>query len=210
MSRVLLILGVVLLLPVTPVSESADPPGGDPAAGMMFDDVETSRKPASDEDEGGDEVQWGPDGEPACLINRKALNDVKRRQKQLDEKEKELDQRLSEVEGREKVLAEEFTKLEAIRKEILAIDAENIAKREEKVSKLVETFESMSPKKVAAVLSTVSEDMAVDAMFRIETARLAKIMNAMNPKKSAELSQLMATGRRLKTKPKPVDRQQKS
>src|SRR5690606_1884411 len=55
-----------------------------------------------------------------------------------------------------------------------------------------ETFESMSPKAAAQLLSSLDEGLAVASIELMSTAKLAKIMNIMETSRSSRLSEQMA------------------
>jgi flagellar motility protein MotE (MotC chaperone) len=47
----------------------------------------------------------------------------------------------------------------------------------------------MSPKAAAKLISSMDDSLAVSVMFQMDTQRLAKILNLVEPKKSTELSE---------------------
>jgi flagellar motility protein MotE (MotC chaperone) len=128
----------------------------------------------------------------ACLVDASAAEDLQRRRTELDAREKELKAHEAELQARERALEEELKKIAAVREDVEKIESARNRESSEKVSKLVETFETMSPKAASAVMATLDESLAVATMSRISTPKLAKIMNAMEPRKSARLSELLA------------------
>jgi hypothetical protein len=90
-------------------------------------------------------------GGEGCLVD--AVEDMKRTKLELDSKGKELASRETELKAKEKALEEELKKLENLRDEIAMLESLSKKNQEEKVSKLVETFETMSPKAAAQVRS---------------------------------------------------------
>src|SRR5206468_3466551 len=97
---------------------------------------------------------------------------------------------------REKAIAEELAKLDEMRKKITSQTMELDDKQQEQLGRLVETLEKMSPKNTAKMLGDIDDKLAVEAMTRMSTDRLAKILNVMEPAKSAKLSELLALGKR--------------
>lgn len=130
-----------------------------------------------------------------CLSDEVVILELKERERKIEEVRSSLEKEKMELETAKKVLEEERKKLEEIRIQISKKRLENKIQDEEKVSRLVETFEKMSPKGSSKILSKVDEDLAVAAMSRISTARLAKIMNLMSPEKASSLSERMTLGK---------------
>jgi flagellar motility protein MotE (MotC chaperone) len=128
----------------------------------------------------------------ACLVDPIAADDMNRRRNELDAREKELKSRDAELKARERALEEELQKIAAVREDIEKIEGARKKEGSDKVAKLVETFETMSPKTASALMSTLDESLAVATMSRIATPKLAKILNSMEPRKSARLSELLA------------------
>jgi len=133
------------------------------------------RRPARDSDQ--------------CLVDESAVDDLRRRRDQLDERERSLVERERAFELKEKAIAEQVARLDSVRS---AIEREkDLRKKEsqEKVSKLVETFETMTPKTAAPILATLDETLAVEVMRRLSTQKLAKILNFVEPARSARLTE---------------------
>ena len=128
----------------------------------------------------------------ACLADPAAVEDIKKRREELDARQKDIASRDTELKAREKAVDDELKKMENIRDEIVKIDEARKKENDEKVAKLVETFETMSSKAAARVLSELDETLAVASMARMDTQRLAKVMNVMDPAKSSRLTEILA------------------
>jgi flagellar motility protein MotE (MotC chaperone) len=129
---------------------------------------------------------------PSCIVDAAALEDMKIKREELVNRVRALEARESEIAAREKALSEEFAKLKEIRDQISVQEQVNSKQNEEKVAKLVETIEAMSGKASAALLAEMDEALAVAAITRISTPKLAKIMNTMEAKRSSRLVETMA------------------
>lgn len=127
----------------------------------------------------------------ACLADASAIEDIKKAKEEIEAKKKELTTKESDLKLREQALNEEIKKLIKARDDLAG--AQDIKKKvdEEKLNKLVETLLSMSPKASSKVLSAVDEDLAVAAIYRMDTVRLGKILNVMDIPVSSKLSELM-------------------
>jgi len=126
-----------------------------------------------------------------CLVDESAIEDIKSKKEELLNKEKELELKIAEITAREKALVEELKKIENIRDEIKQINTTKIQKNEEKVAKLVETLESMSPKAAASIVANIEESLAVEAMARLSSLKLSKVLAAIEPKKSSQLAEAL-------------------
>lgn len=129
--------------------------------------------------------------ESACLVDQKALGELKKQRTTYEEKLKALSDKESELEKREQAVKEEFAKLQALKSEIQGVKLEQKKQADEKVAKFVETVEAMSPKAASALLSKVELPLAVSAASKMTTQRLAKIMNLMDPVKASQLTEAM-------------------
>jgi len=127
--------------------------------------------------------------ESGCLTDENAIADIQRRRADMEAKEKELESRLSELDAKEKAVVEQLKKIEAVRDEIKKTEELRSQQQGAKVGKVVETFETMTPKSVSSMLAAMDENLAVEAMNRISTAKLAKVLNLMEPAKSARLTE---------------------
>jgi flagellar motility protein MotE (MotC chaperone) len=128
----------------------------------------------------------------ACLVDPVVLADIRKAREELEAKAKRLADKEAELKARERAMEEELKKIQEVRDDVTKMEALHKEEAEEKVNKLVETFETMNPKSVAQVLVSVDERLAVAAASKISTAKLAKVMNLMEPSRSSRLSELLA------------------
>jgi flagellar motility protein MotE (MotC chaperone) len=129
--------------------------------------------------------------EPAC-IPAQALSDLNQRRKTLDEREAAIQARDQELAAREKAIEERIKQLQAFRDDAAKMDAAKKKEFEEKIARTVELLESMNPKAASQLVASSDEHLAVEAMARMSTAKLSKIMNIMEPKRSVRLMELLA------------------
>lgn len=135
----------------------------------------------------------------SCLTDIDVIRELKARRDALEAKEKALEALRDELKQRETLTVEELKKLDAARAELLKIEGSQKSDADQKVTKLVETLELMPPKASAKVITELEDTLAVATMSRISNLKLAKIMAAMDPKRSSALSQLMAKGKKAKS-----------
>jgi len=129
----------------------------------------------------------------ACLP-KSALDDLVKRRKELEKREAELASREQELGSREKATQEELKKIQEVRAEIEKVQGVKTKESEEKIARTVEVLETMNPKAASQVISTYDERLAVQAMARMSTPKLSKILNLMETKRSVRLMELMAGG----------------
>jgi flagellar motility protein MotE (MotC chaperone) len=175
------------------VAEASPEKGEAKAEGKPGDKAE-GRAPASAESQ--EESSFGgaaaEPGAKSTLPPSSAVDELRRQRDAIDLKQKELASKELELKARERALDEELKKLKDTRDEISKIDDSRKKENEEKVAKFVETLETMSPKASSQLLGSIDESLSVAAIARMSTAKLAKIMNVMDPAKSSKLTELMA------------------
>lgn len=124
-----------------------------------------------------------------CLVDEQALMDLKKAREEIEKQKKEILARESELKRRETAMDSEIKKLEVVRDEVNKLKGAFRSENEEKVNKLVETFETMSPKSASQLLATIDENLAIAAMSKMATPKLAKLLNLMESQKSSRLAE---------------------
>jgi flagellar motility protein MotE (MotC chaperone) len=142
--------------------------------------------------------QWK--GAAPAVGGAEVAEEFQKRRSEIDAREHAVKQKEDELKKREAAVQEEISKLSSMRAEILGMTADQKKKQEERVAKLVETFERMSPKAASEMLVKMEPSLSVSAMQALSTEKLAKILNIMDPAQASQLSELMAGRRRLAEK----------
>lgn len=135
-----------------------------------------------------------PEGQK-CIVDQNAIEDIEKQKTELKERITQLEQREAELKLKETAAQEELKKLEEIKKDIKSQQTKILEKNEEQVSKLVQTFEKMSPDSVAQILVQIDEGLAVAAIGKLSTERLAKVLAKMKTADSSRLTELLVLGR---------------
>ena len=130
-----------------------------------------------------------------CLASEEVIKDLEQREKKIKQKEEAITEKEKELSAQQVAIKEEMNKLEARQGEIQTAKAKELAANEEKVAKLIETLETMSPKAAAGVIGGVDEELAVTALSRLTSVKAGKILSNLKNDKSSKLSELMAYGR---------------
>lgn len=183
----------------TGASSAAPPPTGSPADALRNGGVDESKFSGSPSEpvsaahqEAARPKEAQDDSGDANLPPLSAIEDFNRQRTLLEKKVAEVTARENELKAREQAAEDEIKKLQQVRDEIAGIEAARKKEGDDRVVKVVETVESMSPKAAAVLLTTMDEPLAVAAMTKVSTAKLAKIMNLMEPAKSSRLAEMMA------------------
>lgn len=133
-----------------------------------------------------------PVTENSACVSGPAIDDLRQLKERLDSREKELKDKESELRALEQSVHEQMKKLDEAGADLSKKEELKIQENEQKVAKIIDTVENMSPKPAAALISSLNEELAVMAMQRLATQKLAKIMNVMEPKRSSRLTELLA------------------
>lgn len=144
-------------------------------------------------------LSMGASAQEQCLPDRDALRELSKRKQELDKREATLKKTEEDLSAQRTALADEIKKLDEIRKQTEAIEFRLNADQEERLSKLVETLEIMSPKAGSQVLAKIEDDLAVQAMKRLSTTKLSKLMAAMESPRAIKLSELLASRKKERT-----------
>jgi flagellar motility protein MotE (MotC chaperone) len=142
--------------------------------------------------EGSEQAAAGSRESGACLSDPSVLDEIRAQRESLAKAQKELAAKEQELKDREKALAEEIRKVQAIRDDINKTDELRKKQNESKVAKVIETLETMSPKASAKMLAELDDALAVEVLVKMDTAKLAKIMNLLDPKRASALTEMLA------------------
>lgn len=126
------------------------------------------------------------------IATEAAIEDIRKAREEIETKQRELAAKEADLKAKEQALSEEIKKLGQLRDLITKTQAAQKKESEEKVGRLVETLLAMSAKAASRLLGSLDENLAVAVMSQMETQRLGKILNVMETRKSAHLSELMA------------------
>lgn len=135
-------------------------------------------------------------GTPIALTVE-GIQELEEKRKSLEEKEKMLTEKQKALELQEKVLKEKLSKMEELNKKMTERLDKFQTGYEEKIVKLVSVIEGMKPQAAAEYVENLDPDLAVEILARIQVLKVSKIMNLVDRKKAARLTELY-TGYRQK------------
>lgn len=188
------ILPLLVLLSFT-IMPSTDAEEAKTTEGTKIDAPETNEKVAENAHEKAQEKPaHAVHATNGCLVSESAIADMETREERVQEAEAAVAKKETELKALQIAIQEQLSQLDEAKKQIQGIKHQEIAKNEEKVKKLIDTFETMSPKAAAQVVAKVDEEIAVTTLARLSTIKAGKILAAMDPSKSARLSERMVLG----------------
>ncbi len=128
-------------------------------------------------------------GTPIALTVE-ALQELDERKNALDLREKQLAEKARDLEIQEKLLKEKLKKMEELNKKMA--DRLDVFKKEHegKITKLVTVVEGMKPEAAARYVETLDPALAVEILTRIKETKASKILNLVDKKVSAKLTEL--------------------
>lgn len=128
----------------------------------------------------------------ACLSDPVVLDEIAKKRQEIEARQKDLQAKDAELKARETAINDELKKLTDMRDEIAKLDTSRRQQNQEKVAKVIETLQTMSPKASAQMLTTLDDGLAVSVISQMDTVKLSKIMNIMEPKRASKLTELLA------------------
>lgn len=120
---------------------------------------------------------------------------VEQRRREVSREEERLAAAKAALEGVKRELAEEFSKLTAIKKEV----DESIARRDklidERLDLIAKVYRSMKPKEASVALQDMDDEMALLILERLPAKGVAKIFDTMPKERVRELTRRLEEGR---------------
>ncbi|TAH37575.1 MAG: hypothetical protein EYC62_01445 [Alphaproteobacteria bacterium] len=132
------------------------------------------------------------------------LQSLSARRAQLDERERQIEQKEGLLQITEQRIEEKLTELKTLKAELEATKSEVEkmtsslqGKEKEELLSLVKTYETMKPKDAAARFDNLDLALQVRIARNLKEAKLAPIMAAMDPMKAAKLTTELATSKNI-------------
>ena len=123
-------------------------------------------------------------------LTMEAIQELEDRKLALDAREKALEERARDLELQEKLLREKLKKMEDLNKKM----AERLDSYQKdhgsRIGKLVAVVEGMKPDAAAQYVEALDPELAVEILARIKELKASKILNLVDKKKGARLTEL--------------------
>lgn len=120
------------------------------------------------------------------------LRSLQKRREELDAREGGLETREQAAAAADSRLQEQITQLKAVEAEIQSLLTAMDAKRDERMTALVKTYESMKPKDAAKIFDGMEDPLLLDIAKTMKPATLAAVLSTMQPKRAEALTKLLA------------------
>jgi flagellar motility protein MotE (MotC chaperone) len=120
------------------------------------------------------------------------LRSLADRRKDLDEREAGVETREQAAAAAEVRLQEQIAELKKVESQVQSLLASMDAKRDERMTSLVKTYEAMKPKDAAVIFNDMDDKILIDLAKGMKPANLAPIMQLMQPKRAEALTRMLA------------------
>lgn len=120
------------------------------------------------------------------------LRSLQKRREELDGRETGLETREQAAAAAESRLQEQIAELKGVETEVQKLLAAMDAKRDERMTSLVKTYEAMKPKDAANIFNGMEDEILLDIAKSMKSATLAAVMSSMTPKRAEALTKMLA------------------
>ncbi len=119
------------------------------------------------------------------------------RREELDRQSKKLETRETLLIAAEKRIEERITRLKEIENSVSALIERFDKQEEERLSKLVQVYESMKAKSAAAIFDQLEMEVLLAVAKRMDEAKMADVLSKMSPDAAKRLTMEMAKQKKL-------------
>jgi flagellar motility protein MotE (MotC chaperone) len=135
--------------------------------------------------------------ESAPVVDGRLLQEVSRRQAELDRRERDLQTRAAQVAAAEQLARRQISELERLRHEVETLAAHEFSAADADLTLLVGLYSNMKPAQAAAVLGKMDAVKSAAILQRLDTRSAGPILAGMDPQAvTEELAQRHAGFRR--------------
>jgi flagellar motility protein MotE (MotC chaperone) len=120
------------------------------------------------------------------------LRSLQKRREELDGRETGIETREQAAVAAESRLQEQIAELKKVEGEIQALLTSMDAKRDERMTALVKTYEAMKPKDAAKIFDGMEDTLLLDIAKSMKSSTLAAVLSTMQPKRAEALTKLIA------------------
>lgn len=120
------------------------------------------------------------------------LRSLADRRKDLDDREAGLETREQAAAAAEVRLQEQIAELKKVESSVQTLLASMDAKRDERMTALIKTYEAMKPKDAAEIFDGMDDKILIDLAKGMKPGALAPIMQLMQPKRAEALTRMLA------------------
>ncbi len=134
-------------------------------------------------------------------IRMKIFDDLSKRRKKIENKEKELITREALLKAVEREINQKNQELSQLRTEIEQLLETQSKEEENQILSLVKIYEGMKPKDAARIFDTLDLDVLVAVMSRMSERKLSPILAKMNPERARTVTIMLIEQKQLPSMP---------
>jgi len=120
------------------------------------------------------------------------LRSLADRRKALDDREAGVETREQAAAAAESRLQDQIAELKKVESQVQTLLASMDAKRDERMTALIKTYEAMKPKDAAEIFNGMDDKILIDLAKGMKPASLAPIMQLMQTKRAETLTRMLA------------------
>jgi flagellar motility protein MotE (MotC chaperone) len=156
---------------------------GEPAGGASSDGFEAAGFPA----------------DPFALTNEELeiLQSLAERRAELDQREQEIERRLTILAAAETRIEEKIARLEVLRQRIEGATADSEARHDERIASLSRIYAAMKPKEAAKIFETMEMTVLLDLLSQMRERKSAAILAKMDPNRAQAVTLQLAQREKL-------------
>ena len=129
---------------------------------------------------------------PTLAVAEKSISD---HQKELDAKERILKDTAARVALEEERVRAKIDELQKLQDELKEQERKNANMSSEAFARLIKTIEAMQPKKAAAMISPMEDDLAVEILMTMKEKKVSAVLDVMDSNRAMMLASLIAKRR---------------
>jgi flagellar motility protein MotE (MotC chaperone) len=185
-----------------PASPGAAPPAAQPAANTA------PAKPAEPAAAKADAAKTEPEAPSAVPGQRSRIDPVTmsqseidilqalgERRKQLDERERAIEQREALMKAAEQRITEKVNELKAVQAKLEVAVKKTDVEKDDQFKRLVKIYETMKPKEAARIFEQLDDNVLLEVAERMKESKLAPVLASMEPKRATTLTVELAKRR---------------
>lgn len=163
-------------------------------------------KPASKgKKEKAEEVMdWKDSGDSdpdSTALRMEVFDELSKRRKALDTRDKDLSTREAMLEAAEKEIERKYQELTLLRKQIERLLEQQSEEERVRIQSLVKIYENMKPKDAARIFNTLDLDVLITVMSRMSEKKLSPILAEMSEDRAKTITIMLAEQKKLPSLP---------
>lgn len=130
-------------------------------------------------------------------IKNEVFQDLTKRRDELDQREKKLSEREALLEAAQKELDKKVTEMEGVRDELKDLLKQQTAAEAARIQSLVKIYSGMKPKDAARIFNTLDTDILMDVISSMPESKSGPIIALMDADRAKALTTLLAEQKKL-------------